>query len=795
MYYGSNPQTLVWVANRDKRVFDDSGVFVVAEDGNLKVLDRNGRSVWSTNLVAVPSGTEGHEMDGDMILTSWRSFDDPAPGNFNFSDRPRKGKPVHYLEKNNKDDYRFLFPRGQIQYFKWDSEKIWSLIWAGLEINAVSTMPVEILSPANWITRTILMDALGTSRICNKNAKIDTFLSLKMMEVGNPDSQFNAKNEMECKFESALATVVAAGIAACWIWLEDLNNIQEEYEGGRNVNVRLAVPDVESTKRSCETCGTNLIPYPLSTGPKCGDATYRSFRCNVTSGEVTFDVPSGNYRVTSIDPETRKFVIQTNDANDCKAGNLSDDFFHFKQPYCKDWPNSTCNVTSVGTKRCLCNTNFRWDNSNLNCTEDDDYGQKRYKSSTRKVALSLILVIACVSGVALIVVSSAIVYVYLKRSKLTKGEGIWGSIQRNSALHLYGSERHVKDLIDSGRFKEDDTDGIDVPFFHLENILAATKNFSNANKLGQGGFGPVYKGKFPGGQEIAVKRLSSGSGQGLEEFKNEVVLIARLQHRNLVRLLGYCVAGDEKMLLYEYMPNKSLDSFIFDPKLCILLDWDTRYRVILGIARGLLYLHQDSRLRIIHRDLKTSNILLDEEMNPKISDFGMARIFGGKETSANTNRVVGTYGYMSPEYALDGLFSFKSDVFSFGVVVIEIISGKRNTGFYQPEKSLSLLGYAWHMWKSDKAMDLLDQTLRESCKADELLKCLNVGLLCVQEDPNDRPTMSQVLFMLGSENASVPAPKQPAFVVRRCPSSKASSSSKPETFSQNELTVTLEHGR
>ncbi|KAL4361221.1 hypothetical protein GQ457_04G004880 [Hibiscus cannabinus] len=940
-YYGSNPQTLVWVANRDKPLFDDSGVFVVAEDGNLKVLDRNGRSVWSTNLVAVPSGTRkvkltdtgnlvlsneeniiwqsfdnptdtflpGMKMDGDMILTSWRSFDDPAPGNFTFQiDQERvnqfiiwkrttrywksgvsgkfigpDGMPsampsaisfflsnftsvvlhnesMPHLTSSLYSDTRMIIGfSGQIQYFKWDSEKIWSLIWAEPRdkcsiynacgnfgtCNTNNDLMCKCLpgfspsSPANWNNQDYSDGCTRNSRICNKNAKIDTFLSLKMMEVGNPDSQFNAKNEMECKFECLSNCQCQAysyeepdvmqqgggSIAACWIWLEDLNNIQEEYEGGRNVNVRLAVSDVESTKRSCETCGTNLIPYPLSTGPKCGDATYRSFRCNVTSGEVTFDVPSGNYRVTSIDPETRKFVIQTNDANDCKAGNLSDDFFHFKQPLpfhvtsrcttgeveigwdpplqpicssptdCKDWPNSTCNVTSVGTKRCLCNTNFRWDNSNLNCTEDDDYGQKRYKSSTRKVALSLILVIACVSGVALIVVSSAIVYVYLKRSKLTKGEGIWGSIQRNSALHLYGSERHVKDLIDSGRFKEDDTDGIDVPFFHLENILAATKNFSNANKLGQGGFGPVYKGKFPGGQEIAVKRLSSGSGQGLEEFKNEVVLIARLQHRNLVRLLGYCVAGDEKMLLYEYMPNKSLDSFIFDPKLCILLDWDTRYRVILGIARGLLYLHQDSRLRIIHRDLKTSNILLDEEMNPKISDFGMARIFGGKETSANTNRVVGTYGYMSPEYALDGLFSFKSDVFSFGVVVIEIISGKRNTGFYQPEKSLSLLGYAWHMWKSDKAMDLLDQTLRESCKADELLKCLNVGLLCVQEDPNDRPTMSQVLFMLGSENASVPAPKQPAFVVRRCPSSKASSSSKPETFSQNELTVTLEHGR
>ncbi|XP_024020579.1 G-type lectin S-receptor-like serine/threonine-protein kinase At4g03230, partial [Morus notabilis] len=306
-----------------------------------------------------------------------------------------------------------------------------------------------------------------------------------------------------------------------------------------------------------------------------------------------------------------------------------------------------------------------------------------------------------------------------------------------------------------------------------------------------GGFGPVYKGKFPGGQEIAIKRLLSGSGQGLQEFKNEVLLIAKLQHRNLVRLLGYCVEGDEKMLLYEYMPNKSLDTFIFDQNQCVLLNWEIRFNIILGIARGLHYLHHDSRLRVIHRDLKTSNVLLDEEMNPKISDFGLAKIFGGKQTEANTNRVVGTYGYMSPEYALHGLFSIKSDVFSFGVAVLEIISGKRNTGFYQSEQASSLLDYAWKLWKENKALDLMDPPLRETCNENEFLRCFNVGLLCVQDDPNDRPTMSNVVVMLGSENGNLPSPKQPAFVVKRPLSSRASS----EPLSNNELTDTLNEGR
>ncbi|XP_029126515.1 cysteine-rich receptor-like protein kinase 10 [Cajanus cajan] len=301
--------------------------------------------------------------------------------------------------------------------------------------------------------------------------------------------------------------------------------------------------------------------------------------------------------------------------------------------------------------------------------------------------------------------------------------------------------------------------------FDFSTIEAATNKFSDANKLGQGGFGDVYKGLLPSGQEVAVKRLSKNSGQGGVEFKNEVEVVAKLQHRNLVRLLGFCLEGEEKILIYEFVANKSLDYILFDHEKQRSLDWTRRYKIIGGIARGIQYLHEDSRLKIIHRDLKTSNVLLDGDMNPKISDFGMARIFGVDQTQANTNRIVGTYGYMSPEYAMHGEYSVKSDVYSFGVLIFEIISGKKNNSFYETDVAEDLLSYAWKLWKDEAPFELMDHSLRESYTPNEVIRCIHIGLLCVQEDPADRPTMASVVLMLDSYSVTLPVPNQPAFFV------------------------------
>ncbi|XP_056851195.1 G-type lectin S-receptor-like serine/threonine-protein kinase At4g03230 isoform X2 [Raphanus sativus] len=928
--YRLHPLTVVWVANREAPVLHGSGILTISKDGNLEVTDSKGRVYWGTNvepssvsarrtvklmdngnLVLMsdeanvvwesfknPTDTflPGMRMDENMTISSWRSFNDPSPGNFTFEMDQEEDKQfiiwkrsirywktgisgkfmgsdempyaVSYFLSNFTEtltvhnasvppiftslytDTRFIMtPSGQAQYLRLDGERFWAQIWAEPRdqcsvynacgnfgsCNSKNEEMCKCLpgfKPSfleKWVNGDFSGGCSRESRICGGKEGVvvgDMFLNLSVVEVGSPDSQFDAHNEKECREEclnncQCQAYSYEEVDTKCWIWLEDLNNLKEGcLVGSRYIFIRVAVSDIETTSRDCVTCGSNIIPYPLSTAPGCGDCNYLNFNCNMTTGQVIFKGSNNSYNVTRISPDTHRFLIKTKDVvKNCTSiselklsspfhltGQCNADLvtggteveIRWDPPLeptcslsvdCTDWPNSSCSNSGDGKKRCVCNHDFKWDGFSLNCTQE----QARGKYGEAKTPVALIIVLTFTSAAILVVLSSTASYVYLQRRKVNNE---LRSMPRG--VNVCDSDRRLKDLIDSGSLKRDDTQGIDVPSFDLETIISATSNFSSANKLGQGGFGPVYKGTFPGDKEIAVKRLSRCSGQGLEEFKNEVVLIAKLQHRNLVRLLGYCVDGEEKLLLYEYMPHKSLDFFIFDGTLSQRLDWKKRCNIILGVARGLLYLHQDSRLRIIHRDLKASNILLDEEMDPKISDFGLARIFGGNETSANTNRVIGTYGYMSPEYALDGLFSFKSDVFSFGVVVIETISGKRNTGFHEPEKSLSLLGYAWELWKEERGLELLDGALQETCETEEFLKCLNVGLLCVQEDPNDRPTMSSVVFMLGSSDAAttLPDPKQPAFVLRRFPSSsKGSSSSKPETCSQNELTITLEDGR
>ncbi|XP_045813115.1 cysteine-rich receptor-like protein kinase 7 [Trifolium pratense] len=310
--------------------------------------------------------------------------------------------------------------------------------------------------------------------------------------------------------------------------------------------------------------------------------------------------------------------------------------------------------------------------------------------------------------------------------------------------------------------KESDT--LEPLQFQWSVIEAATNNFSNDNYIGKGGFGEVYKGILLDGREVAIKRLSRGSKQGVEEFKNEVLLIAKLQHRNLVTFIGFCLEGHENILIYEFVPNKSLDYFLFDSQHQKLLTWVERFNIIGGIVRGILYLHEHSRLKVIHRDLKPSNILLDENMIPKISDFGLARIMEISQDEGSTNRIVGTYGYMAPEYAMFGQFSEKSDVYSFGVMLLEIIAGKKNISSYaQHHVADNLLNYVWRQWNDQTPLSILDPKIKENYSETEFIKCIQIGLLCVQRDPDARPSMVTIASYLSSYSIELPSPQEPAF--------------------------------
>ncbi|CAN4114654.1 unnamed protein product [Withania somnifera] len=754
IWYKNIQQTVVWVANRETPV-EDAAELTISQ-GNLVLVDEFRNPIWSAisgNVNWNISVTAVLHDDGNLILSEksnsstplliWQSFDYPTntflPGAKLGYDKLTQRKQVLISWKDWDDPAPGLYsleldPSDAQFVIKWNrTTEYWaSGSWNGRTFSSVPEMT------SNYI--------FNFSYIDNENESYFTY-SLY-------DSTIRSRLIMDISGQIKQTTWLNTSNAWFLFWSQP-----------------------RSPRLSCEFnayCGA------------FGICNYTS--CNCLSGfrpRSESEWNSNDYSGGCVREEKLQCDAITEDNDSFWMNSVmslldseNTNFFVPEASECRSTCFNNCSCNAYAYDRELgCSI---WTSDLFNLQQFTRAGRTVFvkRGSTKaKKPMKIKAILSSITAFVFLILGSYS-YIYYRRRRADRIKGTQGA----QTFHW-----------DKVEEEENKDEVIDVPYFQLETILAATDNFSNANKLGQGGFGPVYKGIFPGEKEIAVKKLSSHSGQGIDEFKNEVTLIAKLQHRNLVRLLGYCINASEQIILYEFMPNKSLDTFLFDGILCQLLDWKKRYDILLGIARGLSYLHHDSRLRIIHRDLKTSNILLDEEMNPKISDFGLARIVEGKGTEANTKKVVGTYGYMSPEYALEGMFSIKSDVFSFGVVLLEIISGRRNTGFYQSEEALNLLGYAWKLWTEEAAIELIDKSLLESCNKTEAIKCMNVALLCVQEGPKDRPSMSDVIVMLGGEGNSLPQPKRPAFVTRTRTSS--SSSGKQYTVSNNEVTITVEEGR
>nr|XP_043618688.1 probable leucine-rich repeat receptor-like serine/threonine-protein kinase At3g14840 [Erigeron canadensis] len=311
----------------------------------------------------------------------------------------------------------------------------------------------------------------------------------------------------------------------------------------------------------------------------------------------------------------------------------------------------------------------------------------------------------------------------------------WGSLHKKDAnnLDLSGLE-------------------LNTGSFTLRQIKTATNNFDDANKIGEGGFGSVYKGVLPNGTLIAVKQLSSKSKEGNREFLNELGMISALQHPHLVKLHGCCIEGNQLLLAYEYMENNSLARALFGPEEWQLeLDWPTRYRICIEIAKGLAFLHEESRLKIVHRDIKASNVLLDKYLNAKISDFGLAKLDEEDNTHIST-RIAGTYGYMAPEYALRGYLTDKADVYSYGIVLLEIVSGMRNIVDKAKENLFVLLDRANSLNISHNLLELVDPRLGSKYDVQEIMVVINLALVCTTISPTDRPTMSSVVSMLEGRN-------------------------------------------
>ncbi|KAL9660445.1 hypothetical protein QQ045_025260 [Rhodiola kirilowii] len=299
--------------------------------------------------------------------------------------------------------------------------------------------------------------------------------------------------------------------------------------------------------------------------------------------------------------------------------------------------------------------------------------------------------------------------------------------------------------------------------FKYSTLQLATDNFNEAHKIGQGGYGEVFKGTLKDGREFAIKHLFINGKSRSEDIYTEMDIISRAQHKNLVRFLGCCFTDTESYIIYEYLANKSLDRILFDPVKKKELDWKKRLGIITGTARGLEYLHTECQVRIVHRDIKASNILLDLKYRPKIADFGLAR-FSSCNKSLMTTAIAGTLGYMAPEYLAQGRLTEKVDVYSFGVLVLEIVSGIQNNKFQVGDSLDTLVTYAWRQFQTKTLSEIIDTSL-ETQEEEEIKRMIHIGLLCTQEASALRPTMGKVIEMYAQNDMELPYPGKPPFML------------------------------
>ncbi|KAG9454332.1 hypothetical protein H6P81_007236 [Aristolochia fimbriata] len=778
-YTRGSERKYVWVANKENPLKNSSGTLTVGDDGNLLLIDGGSDAVWSTNISVVSgvnySSTAAVLLDaGNLVLRAsasdgsvrdlWQSFDHPSRAfiqQMKIGGNVKTGKKLAVSAWRSEDNpapanLSFgLDPAKPQQMFVWDGgvPRWRSGPWNGRFFEGIPNMEND---PLYFNEINVDTDAQQGTVYFSFSYVNESFLSI--FEMGSS------------------GTVVKS----------DWNDQSQRWD-----------IDWSAPSRDCDFYG--------KCGPFATCSHVRGATCSCLKGfepKYPEEWRKGNWSSGC----KRRIRLSCKSSNRTTEGG-GDGFYAIKEVKLPDaakwleiWDPKHCESECLKTCSCIAQTFL----DGLGCLHwDEELMDIQYVPSTRGQLLirlhhseldesrrlgPVFVVLIALSVSIFSVACTCFVWkqITLRRARKRRME-----LASTSPVSCVDQRFSPKASMNSAQQAFNHGKDSELLLLDFEELATATNNFCNENKIGKGGFGPVYQGKLQDGQEVAVKRLSRTSKQGIEEFKNEVAVISKLQHRNLVRLLGCCIEGEETLLIYEYMQKRSLDAILFDDAKKAQLDWPTRFHIIEGIARGLLYLHRDSRLRIIHRDLKASNILLDQQMNPKISDFGLARIFGGDETLASTNRVMGTFGYMAPEYALGGQFSEKSDIFSFGVLVLEIVSGKRSTGCHQEYEIPHLVGHAWHLWSDGRGLELLDQAIGDPGSAAEVMKCIHVGLLCIQDRAADRPTTSSVVFMLSNEVAIDLSPKHPAFAVEIMPVRSSTSG----INTANEVTITDLEGR
>ncbi|XP_034698090.1 G-type lectin S-receptor-like serine/threonine-protein kinase At1g11300 isoform X2 [Vitis riparia] len=750
--------TVIWISNRENPLNDSSGIVMVSEDGNLLVLNGQKDIFWSSNVSNAAPNSSAQLLDsGNLVLQdknsgriTWQSFQHPSHAflqKMQLSENMKTGEKKALTSWKSPSDPAVgsfsvgIHPSNIPEIFVWGCSRPY---WRSGPWNGQTLIGVPEMNYLNGFH--IIDDQDGNVSVTFEHA----YASILWYYVLSPQGTI-----MEMYSDDSMEN---------WVITWQSHKTECDFYG------KCGAFGICNTKNSpiC-SCLRGYEPRNIEEWSRGnwngGCVRKRPLQCEMINGSMEEGKADGFIRLTTIKvPDFAEWSVALED--DCKEFCLKNcsciAYVYYASIGCMSWSRNLIDIQKFSSNGA------------------DLYIRVPYSELDKSRDMKATVTVTVIIGVIFIAVCT-----HFSRRWIPKRRA-----KKKSKEMLLSDRGDVHLNVSDGKIL-----GHNINLVDFWKLVTATNNFDEANKLGQGGFGSVYRGRLPEGQEIAVKRLSRASAQGLEEFMNEVVVISKLQHRNLVRLVGCCIEGDEKMLIYEYMPKKSLDALLFNRLRQETLDWKKRFSIIEGIGRGLLYLHRDSRLRIIHRDLKASNILLDEDLNPKISDFGMARIFGGNQDQANTIRVVGTYGYMSPEYAMQGRFSERSDVFSFGVLLLEIISGRRNTSFHHDEQSWCLLGYAWKLWNEHNIEALIDGSISEACFQEEILRCIHVGLLCVQEFVRDRPSISTVVSMLCSEIAHLPPPKQPAFTERQIARDTESSEHNQNNCSVDRASITTVQGR